>query len=255
MTDEIIESAKAIQSVATATNNAVDKVAEFFHFIGKVFGSSIEDIGVISKQYTEYWKINNALKLKDKLDKILNDRGNPILKELPLRIGLPLLDGALNEDNDTLQNLWANLLASVMTEESITTVTRAYVETLKQLDVIDATLLNALFPMHLLAITKKGPYTYINSSENQSIVEVSIAVNNLERLGIIKVYKSHNECADEHIIALIYPSSTSFTVFVSLTLFGFHLMRACTEKNLQAKDGGEYVPIDDRFDLLNKEAR
>jgi hypothetical protein len=252
MSDPIEESAKAVQSVAKTTNNAIDKGAELARFVGKVFGPAIEDIGVISKQYTEYWKIRNALRLRDKLDKALGDRGNPSLKELPLRIGLPLLDGALNEDDDTLQNLWANLLASAMTEEAITAVTRSYVEALKQLDVVDGELLNALFHMHLSAVVKDAK-TYINTTEKRDIVQISVAVNNLERLGIIKVFKSNHESSDEPIISLMYrrekdPSVTSFTIFVSLTLFGFHLMRACTEKKLLAKEGGEFVPIDDRFE-------
>ena len=54
---------KAIKAIAQTTNNAIEKAAELSRFVGKVLGPSIEDIGAIAAQYTEYWKIKNALRL------------------------------------------------------------------------------------------------------------------------------------------------------------------------------------------------
>lgn len=246
------EEADAVVAIAETTNNAIDKTAELSCFIGKIFGAAIEDIGAITAQYTTYWRIRNALRLRDKLNNVINERGYTALRELPLRIGLPLLDAALNEDNDTLQNLWANLLASAMAEKNSTSITKSYVETLKQLDIIDAELLNMVFMLQPDAIiNKKVDYAYMGGDRNG--VEMSVAVHNLERLGLIDVHQSNTEKCEEVIITLRYfdkeNKAIMFTMFVSLTLFGFHFMRACTDKKpLVMKDGTEAVPIDHRFE-------
>lgn len=141
---EIEESAKAVQEIAKATSNAIDKTSELSRFISQIIGPAIQDLGDIVKQYTEHWKISNALHLRDKLDRILIERGNPEISSLPLRIGLPLLGAALSEDDENLQTLWANLLASALTESDRTNSTKSFVEVLKQVDIVDAELLNVL---------------------------------------------------------------------------------------------------------------
>lgn len=188
----------------------------------------------------------------------------PDLNELPLRIGLPLLDAAINEDEDNLQNLWANLLASAMTEKGIISVIKPYIEMLKQLDVADAELLNGIFHTHLNAIVNNQTM-YVNPKGSRDCVAISIATNNLERLGLIKIHQSSansseakkssagTETSDETIIITIWfvdnenKEFLSFAISCSLTLLGFHFMRACTNKKPLPKEGGEYVPIDDRF--------
>lgn len=247
------ETAKAVQEVAKTANNAIDKTAELSRFLGKVVGPAIQDLGEIAKQYTEYWKLRNALHLRDKFERVLLERGSPQLAALPLRIGLPLLDAAVTEDDETLQTLWANLLASAMTEKGVTVVTKSFVEVLRQIDVVDAELFTALHHMHLRAVVKKGDNYYINTSQKRDVVQVSVALNNLERLGLLRIHKQSDSNSDDVILRLRFQQKDdgklpSFTAIVSLTLFGVHFMRACTERKLALKDGGELLPIEDRFE-------
>ncbi|WP_039918727.1 Abi-alpha family protein [Cellvibrio mixtus] len=250
---EVEETAKAVQEVAKTTSNALDKGAELSRFIGKVIGPAIEDLGAIAKQYTEYWKIKNALSLNDKFERVLAKRGNPSLSSLPLRTGLPLLDAAVLEDEDSIQIMWANLLASAMSEECMFTVAKSYVEVLKQLDLVDAELIEAIYRMHLQATLDKTKSTYINPKKTRSVIQISFAVNNLERLGLIKLHAKSEKKVDDTVISIFFLEETSgkersFSMNVSCTLFGIYFMRACTDHKLQSKDGGEFVPIEDRFD-------
>lgn len=242
------EEAKAVVAVAETTNNVINKSAELSRFIGRVFGSAIEDIGAIAAQYTEYWKIRNALRLRDKLEEVIIERGHPKLRELPLRIGLPLLDAALNEDDDTIQKLWANLLASAMTENDVVSVMKPFVEVLKQLDVTDAETLNAYFHNQF-----RKHELYINESGKRSPAEISLSLNNLERLGLIKIYDENVPNHDKDIFRVWYisredKSFPSFTVAASLTLFGYYFMSACTDgKTVRMKDGAAFTPADPRL--------
>jgi hypothetical protein len=250
---EVEETAKAVQEVAKTTNNALDKGAALSQFIGKIVGPAIEDLGTIAKQYTEYWKLRNALSLNEKFERVLASRGNPSLSSLPLRTGLPLLDAAVLEDAESIQTMWANLLASAMSEERVSTVTKSYVEVLKQLDVEDVELIGAIYPMHLQAMVDKTKRTYISPKETRSIIQISLAVNNLERLGLIKLYAKSEKEVDDTVVRIFFLEDVagkqrSFSMRVSCTLFGMYFMRACTDRKLQSNEGGEYVPIEDRFD-------
>lgn len=247
------ETAKAVQEVAKTTSNALDKAAELSRFLAKVVGPAIEDLGAIAKQYTEYWKLRNALSLQEKFERVLAERGNPALTSLSLRVGLPLLDAAVTEDEEQLQTLWANLLASAMSETEVSAVTKTYVEILKQIDIVDAEFIAALYSMHLHAVVNGKHNSYINPKKTRNVVQISVAINNLERLGLVKVHAKSEKAEGETVIRLYFlvdvaGEEQSFSMNVSLTLFGFHFMRACTDRKLQSEDGSEYVPIEDRFE-------
>lgn len=254
------ETAKAVQEVAKTASNALDKAAELSRFLAKVVGPAIEDLGAIAKQYTEYWKLRNALSLREKFERVLTERGNPSLSSLPLRVGLPLLDAAVTEDEEQLQTLWANLLASAMSETGVSAVTKAYVEILKQIDIVDAELIAALYSLHLHTVVNREQNSYINHKKTRNVVQISVAINNLERLGLVKLHAKSEKTEGETVIRLYFLEDVagkeqSFSMNVSLTLFGFHFMRACTDRKLQSKDGSEYVPIEDRFEYQRSSAK
>ncbi|WP_315534011.1 Abi-alpha family protein [Delftia acidovorans] len=253
---DIEESAKAVQEVAKTTNNAIDKTAELSRFLGRILGPAFDDMGGILKQYTEYWKQKNALRLRDKLEKILSQRGDPPLSPLAFRTGLPLLDAAVMEDEEGLQNMWANLLASAMTEEEYSLVTKSYVEVLKQIDVLDAELIDVIYKIYLNVLMDGGKTNYIKKDNSTDVVQLSLATNNLERLGLVKLHKDSAVEEYEPIIRIYFCDKTgeqekSFAVNVSLTLFGSYFMRACTDHKVQAKNGHEFVLIESRFDYLS----
>lgn len=247
---EIEESAKAVQEVAKATSNAIDKTSEISKFISQIIGPAIQDLGDIVKQYTEHWKIRNALHLRDKLNRILVERGNPEVFSLPLRIGLPLLGAALSEDDENLQTLWANLLASALTKSDRTGSTKSFVEVLRQIDIVDAEFLHVLYLMHLRAMARPDQSTYFNDSRRFDVIQISVALNNLERLGILRIHKGDEALEDDEVRISIwhtYGERKGFRANVTLTLFGIHFMRVCTDRKMTLSDGGEVLPIEDRF--------
>ncbi|MFA6191400.1 MAG: Abi-alpha family protein [Sulfurimonas sp.] len=256
------EEAVAVVEVAKTTNNAINKGAELTKFIAKLFSPSLNNLAEICEQYTAVWKIENALKLQDRLNIVLEKRGNPeLISQLPLRIGLPLLEAALNEDDDNLQNLWANLLASSMTNENQTKSTKTYIEILKQLDIEDAKLLHTIHMIQPNAIFNKQ--TGFANIEGKSVVDISFAVNNLERLGLIQVHtKSEKEMQDTkrnifeeneaQIIHLLFikkddTSFKNFSVYLSLKLLGDYFMHSCVGPTLIDGNGHGFIMLDDRF--------
>jgi hypothetical protein len=56
-------------------------------------------------------------------------------------IAIPLIDAALNEDREGLKQLWAKLLAVAMDSRRATLVRPSLIELLKNLDPLDARIL------------------------------------------------------------------------------------------------------------------
>ena len=253
----ISETAKATQETAKAASNIVDKGAEFSRFLERIFGSSFENIGDIAAMHTELWKIKNALKVQDKLNYILKDRDIQIIKPISSRLALPIINQIVNEDEESLQNLWANLLASSMSNNKHTMVTKTSIEIMKNLDVIDAELLDNIFMLNRVNIYKNRS-EWIKENAKYDCLQISLALNNLERLGLIEInsIQSKESEKDDKNLSIVFINTNDknykqFEVNFSITLFGFFFMRVCTGIKLDSEDGsGEFLPIDERLNFL-----
>jgi len=186
------ESAKAIQEVAKTASKGLgvveptaERLNKFMDFCGQVLGPSIENLGLIAQNRTELWKVENGLRLREKVEKIMAENGIEERGNLPLRVGIPLIEAAACEDDDTLQDMWAGLLASSISSKKEETAKRAYVEALRQLDPIDAECLLLLFKSNL---SDKTVRLFVTGTVTDQILKWQ-GVRNLERLGICKLEK------------------------------------------------------------------
>ncbi|OHE12563.1 MAG: hypothetical protein A3J96_04520, partial [Sulfurimonas sp. RIFOXYC2_FULL_36_7] len=241
--------AKATQEVSKTISKGIDKTSEALKFITTVFGKPIKDIAEIAGDYTEYWKINNAITLHEKLMKTVKEKNLKLENPLPLRIGIPLIDAALNEDENSLQELWANLLASSMSNTSVLGVTKTYIEVIKNLDAFDAELLNGIFMIHMNSIVAKDKSNWANVS-GYNYLKTSRALLNIERLGIIKILEKENQKDD--VLSIVFLDKKNkepqFTVWLKITVFGIYFMNECTNIRLLSEDdGGEFVAVDERI--------
>ena len=61
-----------------------------------------------------------------------------------LKFAIPILEAAVDEENTGLQDLWARLLASAMDPARRDEMRKSFVETVKQMDPMDASVLEAI---------------------------------------------------------------------------------------------------------------
>jgi hypothetical protein len=71
MEDTNKETAKAIQEVAKSTSDAIRMAERFGGFLGRVFGPAIEDIGEMAHLKTQYWKLRNAVRFQNAVERLL----------------------------------------------------------------------------------------------------------------------------------------------------------------------------------------
>jgi hypothetical protein len=128
------EQTKAVTAVADATGKLAELAGKVGSFCARLVGQAPEQIGGIATDWATYLRCSNLLMIQDRVDAKLKNRalqGKTI--PVPLRLAYPMLQAASLEDDEILQELWANLIANAMDPAHNEKVLPAFVELLKQL--------------------------------------------------------------------------------------------------------------------------
>ena len=126
-------------------------VAELTKLVDRVFAASVvlpalSQIGQTLGDQAKLFRIRNLIRINDQLDQILDAKGldEDQRRKLSLAVGLPLLEKASYQDDEVLQRMWANLLASSVDNRSSDeqfSLDITYVEILHQLSRLDCEVL------------------------------------------------------------------------------------------------------------------
>ena len=85
-------------------------------FLGKLIGPTIEEAGLLMKDQVTMWKFRNQITMLNKA-KNLCEKNSISPKTISLKLLCPLLDYAALEEDDLLQDRWAQLLANMVDSE------------------------------------------------------------------------------------------------------------------------------------------
>lgn len=164
-------------------SGAFDKLADIAH---KLAGPLAEELGMLMADKVKLYRVKNWVTVVQKTEKILQDANLPP-NAVPPRVFIPILEASSLEDTDTLQDLWAGLLASA--SEKSDSLSPSFIETLKQLTPNEAKSLEQLF--HLVEIS--GSPSLGNPedmfSRSQTALDsgtAQLTLETFERLGIIR---------------------------------------------------------------------
>lgn len=80
-------------------------------FLEKITGSAFEETGLLISDNIKLIRFKNQIKILSKAKKLVDESGLKI-KEISLKKLVPLLEYSSLEDEETLQNKWANLLVN-----------------------------------------------------------------------------------------------------------------------------------------------
>lgn len=221
MSDE----AKAVEAIAKTTEKALDSVQRFGSFLARLVGGPLEQkIGIWEDEF-KYERWERQVRLMERSQVFLAERGlERPSRVLPLSFALPLLRGALLEDDDYLQDMWARLLSSAADADSQVEVRRTFVTILENLAPLDALVLERIAAVYTgdrnqLYWTKYLPDRVLlerPEGEVESIHPahaVEIAVGNLVRLGCLTS-------------AMAWGGMAVFSS-VHVTALGYDFIRAC----------------------------
>lgn len=200
------EDSKAIEEVAKTTGKAIDAGTKFGGFIAQFISGPLEQGMGIFEDKLKYIRWERQIRLMKRSEEImLSMEISKPTKAIPLKFAVPLFQAATLEDNDYLQDLWANLLVNSSNKESNVKLCRTYIDILEKLSPLEAKILITIYAHPLKQIEHKGvftinlpeeaiPYSHKNSGkiseyhlENEQIL---FSLANLSRLGCISAQKT-----------------------------------------------------------------
>lgn len=154
MTNEIIETAKATQEVAKATQKGLEVGEKVGGFFAKVLGEPIETAAGILGDKLKFMRWERQVRLVDRVEEI-NQKKGISGREVPVppKLAIPIIENASLEENDFLQDLWVKLLSSSQGEDTSGSVRAAFIDIIKQLEVIDVKLLSLIFNSYSKAVS------------------------------------------------------------------------------------------------------
>ena len=144
------------KDLAKAAGEAV--VKEVGRFLQMVIGGPLKGIGGIASDQVSYWRYKNLLKLKDKVDAIHAERAlEGKTAPIPPRYAIPLIDASSTEDDETIQNMWAGLIANATDHNTRLDVKKIYIDVLQKLEPLDALVLIYLSGKGIPTLSESGP--------------------------------------------------------------------------------------------------
>ena len=113
-------------------SETINKAADLVH---RLLGPVCDDIGAMISDSMKPYRAKNLVNTLRKTGRILSEAGLPA-NAVPTRLLFPIVDASSIEDNETLQEMWAGLLATASQQTDM--VSPSFIETLKQLTPDDA---------------------------------------------------------------------------------------------------------------------
>jgi len=99
------------------TSGAIEKGLELAkEFVDKLIMPSVEETGLLLKDQIVRWRFNNQIKMLNKAQ-FYCKKNNIKLKQISLKLLLPLLDYSSIEEDEILQDKWAVLLSNLVDAE------------------------------------------------------------------------------------------------------------------------------------------
>jgi hypothetical protein len=85
-----------------------------FNFVEKIVaGPIMEGTGIFTDK-VKYWRFKNQINIIIKAKKFLKEKGINVPKKIPIKDLTTLLENASFEENEQIQDNWANLLANTL---------------------------------------------------------------------------------------------------------------------------------------------
>lgn len=136
------EIAKAVQETAKVVPAVLDAGTDLGKWVAGVLGTLPEDIvGLALGDYVGELRIRNLDRIRRRTDAIHATRGVQNPQPISPNRAIPAFEAASEESDETLQDLWAALLANAMDPNREVPLDRIFIETLKSFEPLDARVL------------------------------------------------------------------------------------------------------------------
>ena len=192
------EESKAVGEIAKTTGKAIDAAREAGGFIARFVSGPLEQGIGIFEDRLRYTRWERQIRLMSRAEDFLRRSGlSSPTRPVPLKLAVPLLQGATLEDDDDLQDKWAVLLVNAANASFNFEIRRSYLDILEQITPLEANILDVIYTLpfeqsqHEGIVTVDLPHSAkINEGNAGDLPEPSeeivLALANLARLGCLR---------------------------------------------------------------------
>jgi hypothetical protein len=114
-------------------------------FLGKICLPAAEEFGLLLRDKVSYYRISNLAKVIDKTKKKIDLLGEDVSGEVNPKLLKEIVEESSWVQDDTLQEMWAGLLAGAATNPQQADDALIYTNTLKRLSAFQASLINLIY--------------------------------------------------------------------------------------------------------------
>jgi Abortive infection alpha len=245
--DEITEIAKATQEVAKTTRSGIEAMQGFGGFLSRVLGEPIEAaVGMFSDRL-KFMRFERGVRLAARYNEIMAQRGlNSDYQSVPPKLALPIIEQATIEEDNELQDLWANLLASAHDPGLNGIVRTAFVDILKQMEAVDVRVLNFVYTYTLKINLPDAEKWQAEHGRDLRLAPIKYSVRGAEVRSSLRIADTIYECSVDNLIRLrclafyvkdihlpvSFAGETASLVHdhnvITITSLGWNFVRACT---------------------------
>ena len=122
-----------------AIKAAINGVSSFLEI---VFKPGLEELGYLMKDEVRYWRLNNILSMLNLAKGKLDFDGQNLNLTANARVGLNIMKGCSEVDNEELQELWAGLFASSCTPDGKDDSNMNFVDLLRRMSSVEAKIID-----------------------------------------------------------------------------------------------------------------
>ena len=141
------------------TKASIDGISSFLE---NVFKPGLEELGFLIKDKVRRWRLNNIVRTLEKAKGRMNFDGQQLQLTANARVGLSIMEGCSEVDNDELQDLWAGLFVSSCTPDGRDDTNMNFADLLKRMSTVEARIVDyacknskkKLYPNKLIAAEK-----------------------------------------------------------------------------------------------------
>jgi hypothetical protein len=201
----------------------------------KIAAPAAEEIGYSLQDRVKFFRAKQRYQVLEKIQRFLSESGiDP--QPIPLKVLLPALEYASDEEDENLHTMWAALLANAA-DPKHGSVLPSFVDTLKQLTKEEALFLKALYEKARMASPNPEPYELLlpelqqiyYDSTHGTIEAMTLVVDDLQRLRLIEKKPNVFTPFDEQQPLLPSVELTRSTVVTSFVTnyYGLRFIEAC----------------------------
>ena len=149
MSDEVTESAKAIQEVAKTTGQAISTIEKIGDFFSKIMNESVVATCGMLADTLKFKRWKRQISLIEKAESIITDKKlSDKMRPISPKLALPIFQNASLEEDESLHDAWANLLVTAL-NPSCQIPRSSFIDIIRQLEPVDVKILNLIYKNHL----------------------------------------------------------------------------------------------------------